>query len=102
VASVTLTSMADADVAQIIDDLDRLASVTVAERYDANFDRLYRRLARHPDSGAPRPRLGAHVRISAVSPYVVIYEHVEDDDVVMIPRVVHGRRNVTRKLVRGE
>lgn len=96
-ASVVLTSLADADIAHIIGDLDRLAGASVAERYDANFDMLYRRLERHPDSGAPRPKLGAHVRIAAVSPYVVIYEHVEDDDVVMILRVVHGRRNITRK-----
>jgi toxin ParE1/3/4 len=101
VASVVLTSLADADIAHIIDDLNRLVGANVAARYDANFDMLYRRLARYPDSGAPRPKLGAHVRISAVSPYVVIYEHVEDDDVVIILRVVHGRRNITRELVRG-
>jgi len=101
VASVVLTSLADADIAHIIDDLNRLAGVNVADRYDANFDILYRCLARYPDSGAPRPKLGAHVRISAVSPYVVIYEHIEDDDVVMIMRIIHGRRNITRKLVRG-
>jgi toxin ParE1/3/4 len=101
VASVVLTSLADADIAHIIGDLNRLAGANVADRYDANFDMLYRRLARYPVSGAPRPKLGSHVRVSAVSPYVVIYEHIEDDDVVMIMRIVHGRRNITRKLVRG-
>jgi plasmid stabilization system protein ParE len=39
-------------------------------------------LAVHPDSGAPR--LGERVRICVVSPYVVIYEHIEADDMVMI------------------
>jgi len=65
VASVVLTSLADADIAHIIGDLDRLAGASVAERYDANFDMLYRRLERHPDSGAPRP---SSARMSALQP----------------------------------
>jgi hypothetical protein len=45
-------------------------------------------LAQYPDSSAPRPKLGAYVRTSVVSPYVVIYEHLEDDDVVMPRRTM--------------
>lgn len=98
-ASVVLTSLADADTAMIIDDLNKRAGANVADRYDADFDKLYQRLERFPDSGAPRPKLGAQVRVSVVSPYVVIYEHIEVDDVVMM-RLVHGRRKITRGMIR--
>ncbi len=99
-ARVVITSFADADTAKVINDLNKQAGADVADRYDADFDNLYQRLAQFPDSGSPRPKLGAYVRISVVSPYVVIYEHVEDDDVVMIMRIVHGRRKITRRLLR--
>jgi toxin ParE1/3/4 len=58
-------------------------------------------LAVHPDSGVPRPRLDERVRVCVVSPYVVIYEHIEADDMVMILRIVHGRRKITREFLGG-
>jgi plasmid stabilization system protein ParE len=59
-------------------------------------------LTDYPKSGALRPALGAHVRICVVSPYVVIYEHIEADDTVMIMHIAHGRRKITRKFLRGK
>jgi plasmid stabilization system protein ParE len=43
-----------------------------------------------------------HVRICVVSPYVVIYEHIEAEDTVMIMRIAHGRRKITRKFLRSK
>jgi toxin ParE1/3/4 len=100
VARVIVTALADADTAQIISDLNRQAGANAAGRYCKNFDDLYRRLAQFPDSGALRSKLGAGVRVSLVWPYVVIYEHVEKDDVVIIMRIVHGRRKIVRQMVR--
>lgn len=100
-ARSVITEPADADIARIIDDLGVKAGANVADRYDADFDRLYVRLAAHPESGAPRPALGRQARISVVSPYVVIYEYLAADDAVMVLRIVHGRRKITRKLLRG-
>lgn len=99
-ARVVITSPADADAAHIIAGLGAKAGAGVAARYDADFDKLYERLAVHPESGAPRPTLGRRVRICVVSPYVVIYEHIEADDAVMVMRIVHGRRKITRRLFR--
>ncbi len=62
-------------------------------------DALYDRLAEHPDSGAPRPGLGTDIRIGIVLPYIVIYRHHEADDIVTVLRVLHGRRNITAKLI---
>lgn len=101
-ARVVITASADADTAYIIADLGAKAGASVAARYEADFGRLHERLSDHPKSGAPRPSLGAPVRICVVSPYVVIYEHIEADDTVTIMRIAHGRRKITRKFVRGK
>jgi toxin ParE1/3/4 len=101
VARILVTSLADADAAQIIADLGAKAGKRVATRFLATFEKLYDRLAAHPDSGAPRPRLGERVRICVVSPYIVIYEHIAPDDMVMILRIVHGRRKITRGFLGG-
>lgn len=100
-ARIFITSLADADTAHIIADLGAKAGEGVAARYHTDFEKLYDRLAAHPDSGAPRPRLGERVRICVVSPYVVIYEHIESGDTVMIMRIVHGRRKITREFLGG-
>jgi toxin ParE1/3/4 len=99
VARVVITASADADSGAIISDLAAKAGANVAVRYDADFDALYRRLEKFPESGAPRPAPGRLVRIGVVSPYTVIHEYIEADDVVTILRVLHGRRRVTRRML---
>ena len=100
-ARIVITPEADADSASIIADLAEKAGARVADRYEADFDGVYDRLADYPQSGAPRPRLGKHVRICVVSPYTIFYEHAEGDDEVTIMRIAHGRRKVGRKFLRG-
>ncbi|MCC3245539.1 type II toxin-antitoxin system RelE/ParE family toxin [Methylocystis sp. WRRC1] len=100
-ARVLLTSLADGDVDYIIADLAAKAGARIAARYIADFDKLYDRLAEYPDSGARRPSLGESVRVSVIAPYVVIYEHMPAEGTVVIMRIVHGRRNITEKLMRG-
>jgi len=58
-------------------------------------------LADYPQSGAPRPRLGKRIRICVISPYIIFYEHLEDDDTVTIMRIAHGRREITRNFLKG-
>ncbi|HEY5225999.1 MAG TPA: type II toxin-antitoxin system RelE/ParE family toxin [Methylovirgula sp.] len=98
---IVVTALADADVADILADLNSEAGSVTAERFNARFERLYERLADHPDSGPLRPILGSHIRIGVVFPYIVIYRHVEGADTVSLIRVLHGRRRFTRKLLRG-
>jgi toxin ParE1/3/4 len=99
VARVVITDPADADSTEIIRDLTAKAGELVADRYEADFDALYRRLERFPESGAPRPALGRLVRIGVVSPYNVIHEYIEADDAVTIMRIVPGRRRFTRRML---
>ena len=99
-AHIVITSPADADAAHILAELGAMAGAKIAERYISDFDKLFVRLATYPQSGSPRAALGPHVRICIVSPYVVIYEHVDAGEVVTIMRIVHGRRKITRRLLK--
>ena len=98
---VIITDLADADTAEILAGIAREAGYRAAEKYNFRIERLYDRLAEHPDSCEARPRLGAHIRVGVVVPYLVIYRHAIGDDTVSIVRVVHGRRKITRKLLQG-
>jgi toxin ParE1/3/4 len=97
VARVVITEPADADSAAIISDLIAKAGELVANRYETDFDALYLRLATFPESGSLRPKLGRFIRIGLVSPYVVVFRHVPDDDLVAVIRILHGRRRITRR-----
>ena len=100
-ARVVVSTVAQADTATILRDLASKAGLGVAADYAAFLEVLYDRLATHPDSGAPRPAYGRHVRIGLVWPYVVAYRHVPNSDLVGIIRVVHGSRHITGKLLAG-
>jgi toxin ParE1/3/4 len=79
-ARIVIAAAADADSAAILDYLNVKAGKPPVVKYRALFGRLYDRLADHPDSRAPRPTLGPGIRIGVVSPYIVIYRHVEAAD----------------------
>lgn len=98
-ARVAVTASADADLADIIADLAGKGASNAARRYATEFDALFDRLGEFPGIGAPRPKLGPHARIGIVPPYVAIYDH--EGDTVTVLRVLHGRRNITAKLIRG-
>ena len=98
-ARVIVASSADADIDAIQVDFAKTAGTRVAAKYTALFESLYDRLAEHPASGVPRPALGKHIRIGIVLPYIVIYRHREADDTATVLRIVHGRRNITARLI---
>jgi toxin ParE1/3/4 len=101
-ARIVVTELADADTAKILEHIAREAGHRVASKYNAHIESLYQRLADHPESCQARPKLGAHVRVGVVHPYLVIYRHVRAEDTVSIIRVIDGRRNITRKLLQGD
>jgi toxin ParE1/3/4 len=100
-ARVVITNLADADTADILDNLVRDAGPLVASDYNTRIERLYDRLANAPESYQVRPKLGANIRVGVVFPYLVIYRYLEVDDRVSVIRVVDGRRNITRRFLRG-
>ena len=97
---VVVSSLAFDDAASILRYLNQEAGGAIARRYDAEIRRVLSRLERFPRSGAPRPALGAAVRIAVVSPYVVIHEYAEAEDTVLVLRILHGSRDITRRLLR--
>ena len=97
-ARIVVTERAKHDVRRILPDLNERAGFRVAARYASEFKAAYRRLAKVPASGPPRPVLGPKTRIAIVLPYIVIYD--QEDDAITVLRVLHGRRNITRDLVR--
>ncbi len=101
-ARVIVSDLADADTARILGDIAREAVHLVAAKYNARIEMLYDTLADFPESRQPRPKLGAHIRVGVVSPYLVIYRYAKSDDTISIIRVAHGRRELSRKFSRGD
>src|SRR5579875_3622760 len=99
-ARVVLSPAAFADVEGILRDLAAKAGNGVADRYAEDFGAAFRRLALFPEIGPLRPRLGAHIRVSVVSPYLIVHRHVPGDETVNVLRLLHGRQNITRSRLR--
>ena len=97
-AHLVVTVRAAPDAADIFERLTDTAGTNVAMRYRREIDTLHDRLSLFPRSGMRRPSLGRDVRIGVVWPYVAIHEH--RSDTVTVLRVLDGRRNITRRLVR--
>jgi plasmid stabilization system protein ParE len=97
-ARLVVTERADDDLASIIQNLRDTAGEAVALRYRQAIDQVFERLVRFPRSGMSRRKMGRHVRIAVVAPYIIFYENQRDD--VVIVRILDGRRNITRRLVR--
>ena len=96
---LVVTPEADADAIDILAYLHREAGPRIAENYSHRFQDALDRLAELPESGAPRPTLGPNTRIAIVLPYLLIYDYAPDDDTLILLRILHGRRNITRMLL---
>jgi toxin ParE1/3/4 len=97
---VIVSRQADADVDDMLERLYERAGIAVVERYTGDLQAIDDRLEMYPDSGSPRPTLCPNMRIAILSPYLIIYDHAPNDETVTIVRVLDGRRNITRQLVR--
>jgi toxin ParE1/3/4 len=78
-------------------DLDEIWSYvaeapTTADRLVDDIIHRFDLLAEQPGMGRARPEFGIGVRSFAVENYVIYYRQ-EDDDDVLIARVLHGRRD---------
>jgi len=96
-ARLVVAGPAKLDVQEILTKLSQIAGYPVARRYGARFKAMYRYIAQYPAAGAPRPALGAQVRIRVGQPFVVIYDHNGDEATIL--RIVDGRRQLTPELL---
>ena len=95
-----VTRSAKADVAKTLDYLEHEAGANTAERYTQQFRDAIVRLAKFPESGAPRPALGKLTRIIVIYPYVMIYDYERNEDVLTILRILHGKTLISARLLR--
>ena len=98
-AQVIVSDPARRDLLDITRYLAQHAGLTTARRYSQRFSGALERLGKAPATGSPRPALGADARVVPIHPYVVVYDYIGGQVVVL--RVLHSRRNITRDLVRG-
>lgn len=97
---VEISRWADADIGEILERLCEAAGMRVIGRYATDLQAIFDRLSAFPAIGSRRPELGRHARIAVLSPYIVIYDYVANAGHATIVRVIDGRRNLTRRLVR--
>jgi toxin ParE1/3/4 len=95
VARLVFAPQAVDDIGHVLSSLTERAGRRVADDYAEEFRLAFERLVEHPRSGSPRPRFGRNVRVTVIQPYIVIYRAQADD--VVILRVMHGRRKITRR-----
>jgi plasmid stabilization system protein ParE len=98
---VVVSPEARNDLLEIIAYISLFAGSATAERWDRRLWKVIEDLAEFPAIGALRPALGDQTRILVVQPYVLIYEHAVGTNIVQVLRVVHGRRNIARRLLKS-
>ena len=98
---LAITPEARADFNDIISGLYVEAGSAVAMRFSTSFDGAFVRLTEFPRIGAPRPKFGPTVRIWTIEPYVIFYRYTDTSDTVLVLRILHGRRKLTRKMLSG-
>jgi len=98
---VVITDPANADLETITHDLTIKAGKAIAYRYLDDFAALWEHFVRFPSSGAPRLKLGKGIRSGYVRPYVLYYRYDLAHDIVYVLRILHGKRDITRALLRG-
>ena len=96
---LVVTADAETDTVEILAYLTTEAGPLVAADYGDRFHVTIRRMVDLPESGAPRPRLGANARIAVVAPYVLIFDYARGEDVLTLLRVLHGKRNISRLIL---
>ena len=96
-----LSRRAQADFDEILDDLTRVAGQRTADKYGRGIQASINRVSEFPGTGSPRSEIGSGIRVVVVRPYLIFYEIAEDDS-VMVLRILHGHRNITRDLLQRQ
>jgi plasmid stabilization system protein ParE len=98
--NLVVSEDADADLGEILAYLEREAGPRVAESYGRKIGECLARLVEFPGIGTRRPALGTDTRIGIVRPCILIYDYAAATDTLTLLRIVHGKRNITARLIR--
>ncbi|MBC8049746.1 MAG: type II toxin-antitoxin system RelE/ParE family toxin [Chitinophagales bacterium] len=91
---VIVSADAKREQIQILRYLEKEAGARTAAKYAAKFRDMAARLKEFPEFGALRPALGIATRVAVIAPYIMVYDYAKARDLVMVLRVLHGRRDV--------
>jgi plasmid stabilization system protein ParE len=84
--NLVVSEDADADLGEILAYLEREAGPRVAESYGRKIGECL--------------ALGTDTRIGIVRPCILIYDYTAATDTLTLLRIVHGKRNITARLIR--
>ncbi len=94
---IRYTIEAEADLDKIWNDLKVARGTDFADQYMQELKTRIGTLDQHPRRYRLRPKFGKGRRLMPEDPYHVIYR--VDLDKVLIVRVMHGSRNITRRTI---
>lgn len=97
---LVVADLAADDIDDILDYLEREAGRTTAVAYAERFAAQIERIAAFPGHGTLRPALGPETRAALVYPYLLIYDYSSAEDRATLLRVLHGKRDITERLIR--
>ncbi|MBX9590692.1 MAG: type II toxin-antitoxin system RelE/ParE family toxin [Hyphomonadaceae bacterium] len=98
-ARIIVSPQAEHDLAQIVDEISDTAGPAVAGNLLGRIVAVIDKLALVPNaSGRLVPALGKEIRCHAIGSYNVYLRYDEAADVLLVVRVLHGRRNITAAL----
>lgn len=95
--SLIVSPEAKTDTFEILNELENKAGAAVSARYAIRFRDIVTRLLEMPESGSPRPALGPNTRCAIVSPYILIYDYIERRELIVLLRILHGRRKISKE-----
>jgi toxin ParE1/3/4 len=88
------------DLQKISEDIGAAAGSAVALAFVDRLRKSLETLGAYPGAGRRRPGFGPGVRSWAVWPYVAFYRQNGHDAEII--RILHGRRRITRRLLRDD
>ena len=97
---LVVSQEAEAVLGGILDYLELRAGAQTAAGYAERFRRTILLLVDFPAIGTLRSKLGQETRIAVVYPYILIYDFNPQVDTLVLLRIVHGRRNISKRLVK--
>jgi toxin ParE1/3/4 len=98
-ARLCFAPAAERDLQKISEDITAAAGERIALAFVGRLRQSLEGLTDFPRMGRRRTGFGAGVRSWALSPYIAFYRDSGSD--VEIIRIVHGRRKITRSLLRN-
>jgi plasmid stabilization system protein ParE len=99
VAVVRLSTIAQADFDEIVEQLSVLAGKGIAKKYARRLQAAINRLVHFPGLGAPRREVGPETRVVIVDPYLIFYDGGPRSAEVLVLRILHGHREITPELI---